>query len=250
VKIAVMIAAYNAAPFIGSALGSLLRQRDAAQLDIIVVDDGSTDGTGEIARKIAAEAPEVRVITTTNGGVAAARNRALDAVAPDTDLLNWLDADDLSPAGRFARDIRHFTDDPELDFHYGRMRMFRDAAPDGLSPDLNGRYADLRGIQFGAALMRPRLAAAIGRYDDRLVQAEDTDFLFRMFQLRPKMLISDDICVYYRRHGGNITNRTTESSSYYRRVILAHARRLAAGGVAVPRGFFDARRVIEEIDWW
>lgn len=250
-KLAVMMAAYNAAPFIEDALASLLRQRDAAQLDIIVVNDGSTDGTGDIVRRIAGEAAEVRLIETANAGVAAARNRALEAVAPGTDLVTSLDADDLSPPGRFARDIRHFATDPALDFHYGRTRMFKDIADDGLEPDLSsGRYVDYRGVQLGAALMRVSLARAIGPFDERLVQGEDTDYLFRMFQLRPTIKLDDAVCVYYRRHATNITHQIEISGSFYRRVILEHARRQRAGGAPVPPGFFEGRGIIEGLDWW
>ena len=245
-----MVPAYNAAAYIADALASLLRQRDTARLDIIVVNDGSTDGTGEIVRNIAAEAPEIRLIETGNGGVAAARNRALEAVTPDTDLLTSLDADDLSPAGRFARDLAHFTSDPTLDFHYGRTRMFRDIAEDRLTPDVKGRFVDVRGVQLGGALMRPALAARIGKFDERLVQGEDTDYFFRMFQLRPKIMLVGDICVYYRRHDNNITHQVEVSGSYYRRVILEHARRQRAGGAPVPEGFFEGRGIIEGLDWW
>lgn len=57
-KLAVVMAAYNSAPHIGDALASLLRQRDAVDLDIIVVNDGSTDGTGDIVHRVAANSPK------------------------------------------------------------------------------------------------------------------------------------------------------------------------------------------------
>ncbi len=249
-KIAVLVAAYNAAPYVGDALASLLRQRDAAQLDIIVVDDGSTDGTGDVVRRIAAEAGEIRLIATPNRGVAAARNEALTAVAPDTDLLTVLDADDLSPAGRLARDVACFAADPALDFLYGRMRIFRDLAPDRLAPDPAGRYADVRGVQLGAALMRRTLAAAVGRFDEKLVQGEDTDFLLRLLQRHPKLLLTDEVCVYYRRHDSNITRDRAASAHYFRRAILAHARRQRAGGAPIPPKFFDGTDIMMGLDWW
>lgn len=245
-KIAVMIAAYNAAPYVGDALASLLRQRDAAQLDIIVVNDGSTDGTGDIVRTVAAEAPEVRLIETPNQGIPRTRNAALDALTPDTELVTWLDADDLSPAGRFARDIEHFAADPALEFLYGTTRIFRRTAVDPLQPDLTDRYLDVRGIQFGAALLRKRTLDAVGRFDEALERGEDTDLLFRLFQLQPKIKVLDDICVYYRRHQTNVTNDRVGSNRYFVRALLDHIRRRRTGGISVPPGFFNCHAYRED----
>ncbi|HWA18584.1 MAG TPA: glycosyltransferase family A protein [Devosia sp.] len=248
-KLAVLMAAYNAAPYVGDALASLLQQRTAAKLQIIVVNDGSTDGTGDIVRAISAQAPEVNLVETANRGISAARNRALDEVSPDTELISMLDADDLSPAGRFARDIKHFTDDSQLGFHYGTTRMFRDISDDRLTPDTStGKYVDLRGVQLGASLMRKSLADAVGRFDESFVQAEDTDFFFRMFQLRPRIRVVDDVCCYYRRHDRNITLQQDVSDRFYRRVIFNHIKRQKSGGAPVPDGFFDFRP-FNSVDW-
>lgn len=249
-KIAVMMAAHNAARHIEDALASLLRQRDAARLDIIVVNDGSTDGTGEIVRRIAAEAPEVRLIETPNQGIARTRNVLLDALAPDTDLVTSLDSDDLSPSGRFARDVKHFVDDTDLEFHYGFARMFRDVGPDRLSPDPAGRFADIRGVQLGAALLRYSLSRRIGRFDETLVQAEDSDFLFRTLELQPRMTLSGDICVYYRRHDRNTTRDLLTARKDFAKVLIRYTRRRRAGGAAIPAGFFDGGAALEGIDWW
>jgi glycosyltransferase involved in cell wall biosynthesis len=249
VKIAVLMAAYNAAPYVGDALASLLQQRDAVALDVIVVNDGSTDSTGEIVRGIAARAPEVRYVETENRGISAARNRALVEVAPDTDLISVLDADDLSPAGRFARDVKQFEADPGLEFHFGRTRAFRDLGEDRLTPDTKGRFVDIRNVQLGAMLMRLELARSIGKFDATLQQAEDTDYLFRMFQLRPKISIVDDICVYYRRHASNVTRDLKISERYHALAILEHAKRRRLGGAPVPPGFFDLQS-FKDILWW
>src|SRR5262249_38831469 len=104
-KIAVLMPAFNAEATIASALKSILRQRDAGDLDIIVVEDGSTGATADVVTALAATAPEIRLIRIAHGGISKARNAALNAIAADTDLVGFLDADDLSPEGRLARDI-------------------------------------------------------------------------------------------------------------------------------------------------
>ncbi len=96
-----LIAAYNVAPFIAEALASGLAQRDA-RVELIVVDDGSDDGTTEIVAKIASRDPRVTQICNANSsGPAAARNQAI-AVAKGT-WLAVLDGDDVITPGRTAR---------------------------------------------------------------------------------------------------------------------------------------------------
>jgi glycosyltransferase involved in cell wall biosynthesis len=90
--VSVVMPAYNAEHTIRSGLRSVLNQT-FGQLDIIVVDDGSTDNTAAIAAAIAAADPRVRVIQQTNAGVAAARNEGV--LQAKGDLVAFIDADDL-----------------------------------------------------------------------------------------------------------------------------------------------------------
>ena len=93
-KITLIMPAYNAAPYIERSVGSVLEQRHR-DLELIVVDDGSTDDTAARLAAMAAADPRLRPMTVPNGGPAMARNRALDAMSPDTDYVMFIDADDL-----------------------------------------------------------------------------------------------------------------------------------------------------------
>lgn len=250
-KVAVMMPAYNAAPHIESALASLLQQRDDADLDIIVVDDGSTDGTGDVVRRLAAEAPQIRLIETPNGGVAKARNVALSAIMTDTDLVTSLDADDLSPRGRFARDVGLFERDPALEVIYGTMIAFRGQIAD-LAPRDDVSSVRIRGVQLGLMLMRADLMRRVGPFDTAFGQAEDIDYIMRTAELGPKMLLSDEISYYYRRHAGNISADGRESRRWLAFAALKSAkRRRADPSLAFPRGFFDPGNfAVEDKDWW
>ncbi|RYE11369.1 MAG: glycosyltransferase family 2 protein [Hyphomicrobiales bacterium] len=250
-KVAVMMAAYNAAATLDYSLGSLLRQRGDAKLDIIVVNDGSTDGTGDVVRRIAAEAPEIRLIETPNQGITRTRNMLLDALAPDTDLVTTLDSDDLSPAGRFARDIRWFAEDPDLDMHYGYMQVFRGAIGDDLAPVASALTARVRGIHLGTLLARLPLVQRIGKFDDAFAQAEDTDYIFRALELSPNVKLVDDLCYFYRRHNGNISRDTaTARRDFARATLMSIRRRRATNAPGVPAGFFDGSETLGGIDWW
>lgn len=239
-SVGVMMPAYNAEKHIGSALQSLLQQRSDAHLKIVVVDDGSSDQTARIVRAIAETAPEVTFIEIQHGGISVARNAALDCL-PQTDFVTWLDADDLVPPGRLARDLSFFEEEPGLDAVYGYIRMFRGVGADPLMPDLTAPYLDFRGIQLGAGLWRSHLLSAAGRFNPELDQGEDTDLLFRFFQSRPKIRLLDEVSLYYRRHEANITNDRSAGSRFFVKALREHIKRQRSGGVGVPPGFFDYR---------
>jgi glycosyltransferase involved in cell wall biosynthesis len=123
-RIAVIVPAYNAEATIASALRSLLRQCEEADLHIIVVDDGSADRTSEVVQAIAATAPEIRLVERAHGGISKARNAGLRAIDAATDMVGFLDADDLSPKGRFARDAAVLEADPSFELVYAKIRFF------------------------------------------------------------------------------------------------------------------------------
>lgn len=102
--VSVIIAAFNAEGSIEETCVSALQQTYTS-LEVIVVDDGSTDQTGNIVRALAAADPRVRLIRQENLGVAAARNRAIAAATGE--FIAPLDADDLWTHTKIERQVRH-----------------------------------------------------------------------------------------------------------------------------------------------
>lgn len=92
VRVAVVIPAYNAGEYLAQTLQSVVDQTHKA-LEIIIVDDGSTDETPSICRRFAAGDSRIRILSTENRGVAAARNTGIQA--SKSDYIAFLDADDL-----------------------------------------------------------------------------------------------------------------------------------------------------------
>jgi glycosyltransferase involved in cell wall biosynthesis len=121
--LSVMIGAYNAAPYLGEAIESVLAQ-DYEPVELIVVDDGSTDGTAEVARSFA----DVTVVSQENGGNGAARNRAVENASGE--LYAFLDADDRFTPGKLRLQKDALDADPGLDMVFGHVREF-------LSPELD-----------------------------------------------------------------------------------------------------------------
>ncbi len=126
--ISVVIPVFNAAPFVESAVRSALAQPETGE--VILVDDGSTDGSLEICEHLVAQFAQVRLLRHANGenrGAGAARNLGIEhAVHP---LVAFLDADDIFLPGRFRGVIRTLEAHPDADGVYDAVGMiFEDEA--------------------------------------------------------------------------------------------------------------------------
>ena len=224
-KISVIIPVFNRERYIGSALRSLLRQRDAAELDIIVIDDGSTDGTAGVVHQIMAEAPCIRYASQANMGVAKARNAGLKLLLPETELVTFLDSDDISPQGRFAAELTFFEADPSLDFTYGLMTIVDRIDEAALHAPADCEGITVRGISLTTAIFRRSTIESLDGFDEQFSQAEDLDFLLRLFERRPRYVLSDIVAIFYRRHDGNMTNEQGQTRREFLKALLRSAQR-------------------------
>lgn len=121
--VSVLITAYDQERFVAAALESALAQDYPAELvDVVVVDDGSRDGTAAILAEVAARHPErVRVVRQDNAGYTAATARAVEEARGE--LLALLDADDAWPADKLSRQVELLVGRPEVGLVYGDMRV-------------------------------------------------------------------------------------------------------------------------------
>src|SRR5262249_50107119 len=98
--VSILIPAFNAEEWIAASINSAISQ-SWEHKEIIVVDDGSTDGTLSIARQF--ESESVRIVTQTNAGASAARNRAFSLSRGE--YIQWLDADDLLAPDKISKQM-------------------------------------------------------------------------------------------------------------------------------------------------
>jgi glycosyltransferase involved in cell wall biosynthesis len=248
-KLSIHMPAYNAEATIASALKSLLRQRDAGQLEIIVVDDGSTDRTCDGVCAMAATAPEIKLIKIDHGGISAARNAALRATAPDADVVGFLDADDLSPEGRYAHDMAMLQADPSLQVILSKVRFFDREDSANLAPSISSRVVDGRIVHLGATLLRRELLDGV-EFDETLMQSEDLDFMLRILERRPRYALSDEIGVYYRKNHGSITeNRRQVRQEMMKALFRARRRQAQPGPIVLPEGLFSLDHMPKLLSW-
>lgn len=242
-KLSVIMPIYNRACFVGPALHSLLRQQEDVDLDIIVIDDGSNDGSADVVRELGRQTSRIRLFQQSNGGVARARNAGLRQLLPQTELVSYLDSDDISPAGRFKADLACFDADAGLELTYSRIKQVEKMDDAALRPAAGSRYRVVRGISMSAGIFRRDLVGRIGSFDETFRQSEDTDYLLRVFETGPRHVLPETIAVYYRQHPGNITRQSETALREHLRALhkSMHRRRL-------DRSLRDVEGIFEIVD--
>jgi len=203
-----IIPAYNAEAFIGAAIDSCLAQT-VENVDVIVIDDGSTDQTAQIAFERAQATGRVTLLQQANWGVSAARNRGVEhATAPVT---IWLDADDLAPPDR-AEISLHELDLHDADLLYGQEEEF------GSNPMVLTRTHGIGlphaacicsgcGFRTSTVAARRSLLEKHGvSLDEELAGGEDHDLLIAALSAGARVRCSDRVLLWRRRHDGNLRN--------------------------------------------
>ncbi len=243
-----IIPLYNRAEFIEAAIRSLLRQQDYVDLDILVVNDGSTDSGPAIVESMSREHPAIRMVSTENQGVAKARNVGLRNLLASTQFVSFLDSDDVSPPARIHSDLRELQQDPTLQFTYGKMTLVSELDDATLQPTQGAKQATVRGLSMSAGIYRVEIIRETGMFDESLQQSEDTDYLFRIFE-RPgrSYMMTDTIAVLYRRHPGNMTrNKQTARRSFMHAVHKSVIRRKNDPSLGVSADIFDFKELMNQ----
>ena len=197
--VTVIVPARDAATTLGDTLTAIARQ-DGGAPTVVVVDDGSSDDTAELATHAGAV-----VIRSGGHGPGAARNRGIETVT--TTIVAFCDADDVWASDRLRQDLGAFDDDPELDVLLGRTHFDADD-PALLEPyrfDGDDRSASIP--HFGAATMRTSVFGRIGPIDESLTNYEDYEWFFRARDLGARIVTHDRIVHSRRMHAGSTSQQ-------------------------------------------
>jgi glycosyltransferase involved in cell wall biosynthesis len=220
--VSVIVPTYNHSQFVAHTLESVLAQAWPS-FEVIVTDDGSTDGTVDIARQYAARySTRVRVLASErNTGIAANFNRGLAAARGE--LLAWLGGDDVMLPGKLSRQVAVLESRPDVIGCCHDAEVF-----DSASGKLYGRFTEVyngrRGVRDGgvellldpAYLMLPSTmmvrSSAVGglRFDTRIRVSNDWLFDIELFR-RGRIVGLDDVLARYRRHERNVTSQTSDA---------------------------------------
>jgi glycosyltransferase involved in cell wall biosynthesis len=202
--------AYNVAPYLDAAIGSVLDQT-FTDLELLVIDDGSTDATLAIARSWMERDPRVRVLEKANGGISSARNVGLRAATGA--VIAILDSDDLWCPNYLAAQMRILERRPEIDVVTGNARFLggrlsgRPARPvpdPRPQPDLACILGDETAI-FIMSIFRARVYERIGGFDEALRTNEDYDFWLRAAAAGFRFHRNDEPLGQYRRRDDSLS---------------------------------------------
>jgi glycosyltransferase involved in cell wall biosynthesis len=238
--VSVVLAVYNGEPWLGEALASILGQ-SLVDLELIVVDDGSTDGTP--TRLAALADPRVSVLQQSRGGQTAALNRGLRAArAP---LIARIDADDVALPERLARQAAFMTAHPEV----GLLgTAAREIAPSGavvrtLAPPCDDRAIRrelLRANPFihSSVMFRRALIDTVGGYDESFAVAQDYDLWLRMSRVTRLANLAEPL-VLRRLAPGRLSS--ARDTTRLRDEVVARLRALRSGASPAWSAVFVAK---------
>lgn len=251
-SVSVIIPCHNSAPWIAATLESALGQTHSA-IEVIVIDDGSQDGSDAIARRFASRG--VRVVSQPNRGASAARNHGLRLAQGK--YLQFLDADDLLTPEKIAAQVDlleraggraiascrwgRFSDDPAR-AAFVDDEVFRDFAP----IEFLLLHTAKAGMVHPAAWLVPRpVAETAGPWDERLSLNDDGEYFARVILACDRIMFSAQGASLYRSNlAGSLSRRRSpaalESMALSVELVAAHL-----------QGAEDSPRVRQALaDYW
>ena len=211
-KLSVIMPAYNAAKYIERAIESVLSQGHD-DLELIVINDGSTDDTAAVVSRAAEKDSRVRLITVENGGPAMARNHGLDSISEESDYVMFIDADDELLPGAVDYALSAAADGAELVI-FG----FTILSADGSRRDYFEPECRLDEATLGQALPKLYMANMLNQVWAKLFSAEllrdkslrfpdyrwgeDRLFIFDCLERSQKVQVLPGCCYLYVMHPG------------------------------------------------
>lgn len=207
--VSVLLPVYNGGSFLKPALESILAQ-SFTDFECLVLDDGSTDGSGDVAQAVARDDARVRVIQRENRGLVATLNELFSQARGD--LIARMDADDIALPDRFLHQVEFMRAHPDV-VCLGGGQILIDERGRRIGPivppvdDLAIQEIALRGhgsICHPTVMMRADALRAIGGYRRDFYPAEDLDLWLLLGELGPLANLAEPV-IHYRIHSGSIS---------------------------------------------
>lgn len=206
--VSVVMPVYNGEAFLCEAIQSIQHQGHDC-LEIILVDDGSEDGTARIASEFG---KAVHYVYQENRGAAAARNRGLKTATGD--VIAFLDADDLWCEKKLARQLQLLISDPLVDMVHGYTQRIRSEETENGVVSWQKFGPAWPALSFGSSIMRKAAFDKVGYLDETMAFNEDVDWFVRAREASLNTISHDDLVQLYRRHENNITRDRKGNKTY------------------------------------
>jgi len=232
-RTSVIITSFNYAEYLPTAIASVLAQSDP-DFELIIVDDGSTDGSREIARRFTD--PRIRVLLQPNRGLGAARNAGLEAARGN--FITFLDADDIWVPTKLAAQVAFMLSHSDTGLIYCRFGVIDPdgailaSGPSRLALKPSGfiirslLVGNVIGTPSTICFRRELIEDGALRFDESQMYMEDWHFYLRL-AMQTRIQFLDSTLAYHRRHGRNMSRQIQTAT--------AQALRTAQFGLVLAR---------------
>ncbi len=215
-RISVIIPVYNGEKYVTAAVDSVLSQAPEG-IEIIAVDDGSTDGTVE---RLSFLGNRITVIRQENAGAGAARNRGVENASGD--FLCFLDADDLWTEDKLLNQLAVFRENPDVDMVFGHVLQFiSPELPEAVKRKIVCPPGALPGFLPGAMMIKANAFRTAGFFETTWRIGEFIDWFIRAGEKGLRHHLSKDIYLKRRLHGNNVGIREKDARTEYVRIVRA-----------------------------
>jgi glycosyltransferase involved in cell wall biosynthesis len=234
--VSVVIPAYNCERFIAEAVESVRRQEYEPN-EIIIIDDGSTDGTSSCVKGLGGD---IRYVYQANKGPAAARNRGITMSRGE--VIAFLDADDYWPANKLKIQIERMNKNPEIEVVLGRIKCTGLLTEEDRKIRFESADNTMISICLGSGVFRKSVFEKVGLFDESLRHYEDHDWFLRAREKGISMIILRDITLYYRRNEYSMSRRKNRNDPTMIQILkksLDRRRQQEKGPVELSSDFFD-----------
>jgi glycosyltransferase involved in cell wall biosynthesis len=255
----VITPAFNAEKFIGQAIESV-RSQGYDDWEMIVIDDGSTDGTCNIVQQFEAIDPRIRLIRKNHGGVSQARNTGVSEAK--FEWIALLDADDVFCDGKMKTQLQAAEEQPDVvlwgtyAYNIGergeRYDVNEEGPPNRTAFEKMRQNAEVISIKKSSALFRASLFRQLGGFDSQYDSAEDTELWNRMADFGPVIAIPEPL-ILYRFHSQSLSVRKLKFQYVCLRFLRERNRRRQLGSDLAFDDFmtiYSSRSILSQaLDW-
>ena len=244
--LSVLMPVYNGASFVDAALESLQGQSFTDLEIIVIVDSRSVDGTREKVVDKTSHDGRIRLIDLTERhGLFRALNVGLASAAGR--YITFLDADDLCPAGRIARQVEKLDADPDAGAMVGEVLLFEKLGAD-LQPAPGTRWARVLSPSLGAGTFRRAAVQVVGNFDESFSHSADIDFLLRLHDSDWPIRTEPELGLLCRKHARNMSGDPGDVQRYLLRALQQSIKRRRDSGKPYAAMPFALMKPLSEIE--
>lgn len=198
--VSAIVPVYNGAKFLARAIENIEAQK-YQPLEIIVIDDGSTDDTAKIAAELG---DRIRYIYQTNSGPSAARNKGIQIA--EGNAIAFLDVDDLWSDNKLEIQLSYLAKHPSVEIVQGLIQeMILDSSSKEAKLVFKKVFEPYFFINLGSSIYRKSVFTKVGLFDETLKFGEDVDWFIRAWEQNINKIVIDEVTLFYQLHDTNVT---------------------------------------------